>query len=213
MRPNQRHVPGAASGSELTVRQLIEQAGMDIAVEDFQAQVAAVASHSRLRFVSSDSSTEFDDATRAALVRAGADFSPLRTGRPDPTELTRAAFIGLLADSHEPEAVAKRLGRDVSRIRQRIRDRTLWSVTTASGVRLPTVQFDDDGSEISGMGAVVQAVPDDIHPVAVFRWLTTPVPDLVAPGEEGIALSPREWLRSGGAPEAAIELVAGLLVA
>lgn len=213
MRPTQHPTITAANTPDLTVRQLIEQAGLDIDVEDFQAQVTAVVGHQRLRFVKADAATEFDEATRAALMRAGADFTPLRAGRPDPAELTRAAFIGLLADSDTTEAVARRLDRDISRIRQRIRERTLWSVLTGSGVRLPRVQFDDDGSEINGMGAAIQALPEDLHPVAVFRWLTTPVPDLAAPGDGGVALSPREWLRSGGAPEAALELARDLLVA
>ena len=201
-------------GRDLTVRELLERAGFDISVEDFSAQVDLVArygSHGAVVLV--EPKSEFDPFTRAALLRAGADFSPIPAHRPDPVDVTRALFVALLVDSDTPEVVAARLDRDISRVRQRVRERTLWALAADTGVRLPRVQFDDDGSEIAGMGAVLRALPGDLHPVSVFRWLTTPVTDLTVPDEDDVPLSPRDWLRSGGGPDRAIAIARDLLVA
>lgn len=213
MRTHQRIDPGKG-GQDLTVRELLERAGLDISVEDFRDQVDLVARYGpHGATVLVEPKSEFDPFTRAALLRAGADFSPLGAGRPGPVDVTRAVFVALLADSDTPEVVAARLARDISRVRQRVRERTLWALAGDSGVRLPRVQFDDDGSEIAGMGSVLRALPGDLHPVSVFRWLTTPVADLTAPDEGDVPLSPRDWLRSGGGPDAAIEVARDLLVA
>ncbi len=204
----------ARSGRDLTVRELLERAGLDISVEEFSAQVDGVVRYGpHGAAVLVEPKSEFDPFTRAALLRAGADFSPLAAERPDPVDVTRALFVALLADSDTPEVVAARLARDISRVRQRVRERTLWALAADTGVRLPRVQFDDDGSEIAGMGSVLRALPGDLHPVAVFRWLTTPVADLTAPDEDDVPLSPRDWLRSGGGPDAATEIARDLLVA
>jgi hypothetical protein len=213
MRTHQRIDPGKGT-RDLTVRELLERAGLDISVEDFSDQVDLVVRYGpHGAAVLVEPKSEFDPFTRAALLRAGADFSPLGAERPDPVDVTRALFVAILADSDTPEVVAARLARDISRVRQRVRDRTLWALAADPGVRLPRVQFDDDGSEIAGMGSVLRALPDDLHPVSVFRWLTTPVAELTAPGEGDVPLSPRDWLRSGGGPEAAIEVARDLLVA
>jgi len=213
MRTHQR-IDAGEGGRDLTVRELLERAGLGISVEDFSAQVDVVARygpHGVTVLVEPES--EFDPFTRAALLRAGADFSPVGAERPDPVVVTRALFVAILADSDTPEVVAARLARDISRIRQRVRERTLWALAADSGVRLPRVQFDDDGSEIAGMGSVLRALPGDLHPVSVFRWLTTPIADLTALGEGDEPLSPRDWLRSGGSPHSAIEVARDLLVA
>lgn len=213
MRTHQR-TNAARDSRDLTVRELLERAGLDLSVEDFRAQVDLVTRFGPHRAaVLVEPKSEFDPFTRAALQRAGADFSPLPADRPDPVDITRTLFVALLADSDSPEVVAARLARDISRVRQRVRDRSLWAIAADSGVRLPRVQFDDDGSEIAGMGAVLRALPGDLHPVAVFRWLTTPVADLaIADGGDG-PLSPRDWLRSGGGPDAAIDIARDVLVA
>jgi len=208
-----QRIDARKGGRDLTVRELLESAGLAISVEDFSAQVDIVARYGpHGATVLVEPKSEFDPFTRAALLRAGADFSPLGAERPDPVEVTRALFVAILADSDTPEVVAARLARDISRVRQRVRERTLWALAADSGVRLPRVQFEDDGSEIAGMGSVLRALPGDLHPVAVFRWLTTPIADLTAPGEDDVTLSPRDWLRSGGGPDAAIEVARNLLV-
>ncbi|MDP2349670.1 MAG: hypothetical protein Q8M74_00760, partial [Chloroflexota bacterium] len=100
----------ARGGRDLTVRELLERAGLDISVEDFSAQVDLVARYGpHGAAVLVEPKSEFDPITRAALLRAGADFSPLAAERPDPVDVTRALFAALLADSDTPEVVAARL--------------------------------------------------------------------------------------------------------
>ena len=158
---------------------------------------------------SDDPVAEFSAQERGALERAGASFAPLELGTPDPVERMRIAFGALLLDSLSVDQVARRLGRDVSRIRQRMRDRSLWALAGEGGARLPLVQFADDGSEIPGMGRVLQALPADLHPVSVLRWLTRPKPDLRLPD---VPVSPRDWLLAGGQPDEAVALAEDLHV-
>jgi len=153
---------------------------------------------------------EFSAQERDALERVGASFAPLPPGTPDPVERMRVAFSALLLDTLSVDEVARRLGRDVSRIRQRVRDRSLWALAGEGGARLPRVQFADDGSEIPGMGRLLQALPADLHPVAVLRWLTRPKPDLRL---EDVPVSPRDWLLAGGQPDEAVALAEDLHVA
>jgi len=157
-----------------------------------------------------DARKQFSLPERTALEAMGADFSLLPVEVPDPVERTRLAYIALVLDSLSASEVAEHLGRDVSRIRQRTRDRSLWSLPGAAGTRYPRVQFAADGSEIPGIGAVLQALPPDLHPLAVLRWLTSPKPDLRV---DGRALSPREWLLAGGAADETVALAEDLHVA
>jgi hypothetical protein len=62
---------------------------------------------------------------------------------------------------------------------------------------------------LPGLEEVVPVLPEDLHPVGVDHWFTTPSLDLV-PGELEHGLSPREWLLSGHSPKAVVELAADL---
>lgn len=188
---------------ELTVRELIERTGLRIGAREFVREVEVVVGARTFRAVKvthAERVDEFDRSTRAALERIGADFTPFPGDRPHPADIVHAAFVSLLVDSDTPDAVARHLDRDVSRVRQRIRDHTLWAIKSANGARLPRVQFEDDGAEITGMGEVLAALPPNLHPVSLFRFLTTPNPALSLE-DSGIAVSPRDWLRSGGRPK------------
>ena len=194
----------AVDEDRLTIGQLIERTGLSISAPEFIREVETVVGARRyrpVRVADAEPAEELDRSTRAALERMGADFTPFPADRSHPADVVRAAFAALRADSDAPDEVARHLGRDVSRVRQRIRDRTLWAITGTDGARLPRVQFEEDGTEIPGMGEVVAALPADLHPVAVFRFLTTTDPGLVLPGSDE-PLSPRDWLRSGGQPDA-----------
>jgi hypothetical protein len=58
---------------------------------------------------------------------------------------------------------------------------------------------------------VVASLDPDLHPVAVFRWFTTPNPDLIVEGPgEGRTVSPRDWLRLGLAPRVVADQAAVL---
>jgi hypothetical protein len=160
-----------------------------------------------------DPANEFSAEERAALERAGANFAPLLPEVADPVEKARIAYAALLLDTVGIAEAADLIGRDRSRVHQRIRERTLWAIPGEGGLRIPRAQFAAESEqhlvEIDGMGRVVKALPSDLHPVSVLRWLTQPKPDLQI---EGSPVSPRDWLRAGGNPNEAVALAEDLHV-
>jgi hypothetical protein len=60
---------------------------------------------------------------------------------------------------------------------------------------------------LPGWSEVVAALGPELHPIAVYRWLTTPNADLE---EDERRLSPRDWLRLGHKPATIVELAADL---
>jgi hypothetical protein len=142
----------------------------------------------------------------AALGRGGLDLSPPEPGEPDPLARTAARYAALLATSYTTSEVARMLGRTEGRIRQRISDGTLYGLETwGRGHRLPAFQF-EGGEEVPNVGKVLKSLGRDPHPVEVENWFTLPNPDLYLGREEDRPVSPKEWLLSGGGPEALFPL-------
>lgn len=104
------------------------------------------------------------------------------------------------ATSLTVEQAAAVTGLSRTAVRARIAARTLYAYRTREGLRLPSVQFVPGGA-LPGLDAVLPRLPRRLTPAAVVRWLAEPHPALVVEGEAR-PLSPREWLRSGRAPEA-----------
>lgn len=114
------------------------------------------------------------------------------------------AFARLLATSLTTAQVAARLKVDGARVRQRLLERSLYGLKTEAGDwRLPSFQFDDRGRPIPHLGAVLQALPEDLHPLEVEGWLTNPDPDLESRGEP---LTPLQWLSTGRDVAKVVEL-------
>lgn len=145
------------------------------------------------------------DADEAALRSVGSYV-------PEMPPLThRGSFLGaareasVLDGALSAAQAAKLLGRSAARIRQRVQDRTLYSVDTPSGMVFPAVQFSSTG-ELHGWSKVAPHFPADAHPVEVETLMTTPTPELLLQGE---ATSPRDWLLNGGDPQRVAAFVAG----
>lgn len=133
------------------------------------------------------------------LRRGGFLLEPLDLGTEDPLVRTAAEYAALLKESFSTAEAAERLGVDPSRIRQRLTSRppSLYGVRLESGWVVPQFQFDGTGL-IPGIAELASRLDPELHPVAVFRWFTTPNPDLtLEKGEESRALSPRDWLLLG----------------
>jgi hypothetical protein len=64
---------------------------------------------------------------------------------------------------------------------------------------------------VRGIGEVLRRVDRSVHPVALLNWFTLPDPDLHLDEGEERAVSPREWLLSGGSPETICAPGAGAL--
>jgi hypothetical protein len=79
---------------------------------------------------------------------------------------------------------------------------------------LPRWQFADDLTRLlPGIRRVFPHLDRGIHPVAVYRCLISPDPDLTIDEAEELTLSPRDWLRSGRDPQAVADLAGALGIA
>jgi hypothetical protein len=92
----------------------------------------------------------------------------------------------------------------VSRVRQRLRERSLFGLEYEGSWRLPRFQF-ERRLVIPGLAQVLKALPSDLFPLDVVDWFLLPDPELQSDSDPS-PLSPREWLLSGRA----IEIVARL---
>ena len=157
-----------------------------------------------------DPRTDLTTGEAEALRRGGFSLEPEDLGREDPLARTAAEFVALLKASLSTAAVARKLGVDPSRIRQRLTSQppSLYGIRLSSGWVIPDFQFDGDRL-IPGVGDVVAGLDPELHPVAVQRWFTTPNPDLMVE-DESRSLSPRDWLRFGLPAQAVIDLAADL---
>lgn len=162
-----------------------------------------------VRRIGDTGAPRFDSQTRAALERGGLDLAPPLATRQGPLDRATAKYVTLLATARSVTEAARLLGVSPGRVRQRLGKRTLYGMKTTRGWRLPAFQFDLDQPDhlVPGIGLVLAALSPDLHPVAVYNWLTSPDPDL---SWQGQALSPLDWLRGGGSPAVAASLAAAL---
>ena len=148
-------------------------------------------------------------AEAAALRTVGAfkDDTPIRADN-DPLIRSQAQYMALLEESLSAAQAAKLLGVDVSRIRQRLRERSLFGIEHEGNWRLPRFQF-ERRRVIPGFAQVLKALPEDLFPLDVVDWFVLPDTDLQL-GNDAAPLSPREWLLSGRPVETAISVARDL---
>jgi len=119
-----------------------------------------------------------------------------RVGARSPLVQTAADYAALLATALSVPEMARRLGVDPSRVRQRIAGHTLVAVKDGATWRLPLFQMDETGQQlVPGLAAVAPHLVE-VHPVVAARWLMLPHPDLV--DDDGRPVAPRLWLLGGG---------------
>ena len=139
----------------------------------------------------------------ALLRHAGADVEE-HPDRDDPMATYVVAFGAILATSLTPAQAAARLGGITPvRVRQMIRERTLYAIRVDGRWKIPVHQFVHDGL-VPNIGAVNAAVPNTLDAVSVLRWFTTPDPEFEAP--DGHVLSPLDWLKAGMDPGPVVEM-------
>lgn len=144
-------------------------------------------------------------AERAIWESVGARFDD------DAGDRVRARHLAALADLVSRSvpgvpAMAERLGVDRSRISQRLAERSLYAFTLGSERWFPEWQLVDD-RPLTGLKEVLAAVPAALHPLTVDHWFTRPSVDLEI-GDE--AVSPVDWLATGGEPAPLVALAADL---
>lgn len=146
-------------------------------------------------------------AERAALRAVGVE--PEGVADPQPA-LDLAARHAVLAETALPLAeAAARLGVDPSRLRQRLRERTILGIRgpDARGWRIPGFQLTAEG-ELPGLRRVLKAIRPEARPVQVAAFFTTPQADL--DDGRGAGLTPAAWLAAGHDPEPVRELAAAI---
>lgn len=148
------------------------------------------------------------EAEDTLLRESGLDPDPRDLGRDDPLARSAADHAAILESALGTQEVARRLGVTDARIRQRLKEGSLYGLQSAGSWRIPSFQFTAEG-ELPGWALVAKRLPTQLHPVALLRWLTLPNADLCV-GSEEEPVSPRDWLLSGRAPEAVVAAAGGL---
>jgi excisionase family DNA binding protein len=196
---------------ELTEKDLrdrgIQRSPDDIA-EEARRFVVYVISEMPMGRWATDPCKEFSEEEIMVLEEGGLDLSPQEAG-PDPLARTAAKYLALLASALTTKEAAQVLEVGESRIRQRLREGTLYGVKAGRENRLPVFQF-EGGKEVPGIGKVLKHVDCSLHPVAVLNWFMLPNPDLFLDEEEASPVSPRYWLLSGSDPKVLARLAEDL---
>lgn len=183
----------------------IVDAGLDMSTAEFVELAATVLRRMRVQ-PPVDPATDLDPETRRMFEAGGMTFSPVAPGEDHSIVETATEYARLLADSGTVREVATRVGLTEGRVRQMRRARELFAVREGEAWRVPWFQFDGN-RPVRGLDRVLRELPPDLHPVAVFRLLTSPNPDLELWGQP---VSPIAWLHSGADPSPIVELAADL---
>jgi uncharacterized protein len=146
----------------------------------------------------------------AALRSVGAihDESPIEADN-DPLIKSQAQYMALLEESLSAAEAAKLLHVDVSRVRQRLRERSLFGIEHEGSWRLPRFQF-ERRLVIPGLAQILRALPPDLFPLDLVDWFALPDSDLQLDSDPA-PVSPREWLVSGRPVETVVKLASDLL--
>lgn len=144
------------------------------------------------------SSGELTASELTLLEKAGLDVDE-HPDRSDPMMDYATEFGAILATSLSATEAARRLhGVTAVRVRQMIRDRSLYAIRIEGRWKIPAFQFEKQGL-VPNIGTVNAVVPQTLDAVSVLRWYTTPDPELETPS--GNIVSPLAWLKAGMDPE------------
>jgi hypothetical protein len=143
-----------------------------------------------------------------ALKAVGLNAEPFKKGAArDPLTQSITDYMALLETSYSTSQAAKYLKVDASRVRQRLREHSLFGIDYDGEKRLPRFQF-ERAKVIPGLREVLAALPADLNPLDVAEWFLSSNPDLEVEGDVN-SLSPRDWLLSGAPVEPVVALARG----
>jgi hypothetical protein len=151
---------------------------------------------------------ELPEAELAVLRSGGFDVDAGPAAGDDPIARASAAYSALLETALTIKAVAAALGRNESRVRQRLLQRSLYGVRRGRSWLLPLFQFQIAELEgrrvvkgvVPGVERVFPALSPELHPVSVWRWFTSPSTELADDAASERTVSPRDWLLGGRDP-------------
>lgn len=183
-------------GAGLSEREFVEL--LRVAAPDPHAQERAPLSPNASAFLAEHGGIPERDLAPAPPATVGAP----RPNDPDSPFWTMHEWSRVVTSSRSVVQVAAMLGRDQSRVRHMIADGALHALTAERTRLLPAWQFEGT-KPLPHLRAILAELPGDLHPLELEGWMTTPAPEL----EVGdVALSPRDWLASGGNPEMVLAL-------
>ena len=143
-----------------------------------------------------------------ALKAVGLAAAPFDEGSArDPLTRSITDYMALLETSYSTSQAARYLKVDASRVRQRLRENSLFGIDYDGEKRLPRFQF-ERGKVIPGLREVLAALPEGLNPLDVAEWFLSPNPDLEVEDDKN-PLSPRNWLLCGAPVEAVVALARG----
>lgn len=148
------------------------------------------------------SRSELSAAEIAAFERAGVDLNE-HPDASDPLMDYATGFAAILATSLTPAQVAERLGLTAVRVRQMIREHTLYAIRVEGRWHVPVYQL-ANGALVPNIGRLNQAL-QGLDPVSLHRWMTGEDPDLE--DESGNAMTPLNWLKSGRNVDAVLRIM------
>jgi hypothetical protein len=125
----------------------------------------------------------------------------------DPLMRSIADYMALLETSLTTADAARYLKVDVSRVRQRLRERSLYGIEYDGERRLPLFQFERK-QVLPGLREVISALPEGLNPLDVAAWFLSPTPDMELEKQDASS-SPRDWLLKGGNVAAVVKLAEG----
>lgn len=177
---------------------LLERAGIHVSAEELEAYVNVALESLIPPYRAPRALDVLPRDERAFWDTLGVDLDAEPRGvAPEVQSAVRLA--SLWATSLTPQDAAKRLGVDRSLVSRRVASHSLYAVQQDGHFRLPLFQFTDDQAQVIPGVQVIAPYLAGVHPISVFRWFTSPHPDLIV-GEDEESLSPRDWLLSGGNP-------------
>jgi hypothetical protein len=177
-------------------------------LKQFRASARALMVNRPLREVAT-AATEpaalLSKAELEAIEQVGLSINPW-TGdvAEDPLTKTIVDYMALIETSLSTAQAAAMLGVDVSRIRQRLRERSLFGLEYEGEWRLPRFQFERKKA-LPNLAVVLAALPAELNPLDVGTWFLEPNIDLDA-NDDGTPVSPRAWLLKGGSPSTVAQL-------
>jgi len=187
-----------------SLRGVLARAGLRVDPDEFLALVEDLAH--QLAPADPDPAEYLTESQRTALTEVGLDLAPRRSGERDVRARAVAAQAVLRDSALTVAGAAERIGVDASRVRHRLADGRLAGWKDRGGWRLPAWQFTNT-EVLPGLATVLAAAPEDLPPLVVAGFMTTPQPDLPVGGDPS---TPRDWLLAGGDPDPVARLVATL---
>ena len=188
--------------------EVVLQPGATAVRKLFRASARALMVNRPLREVAtpaSEPAAVLSKAELKALEQAGLSTKPwVGDVARDPLTRTIVDYMALIETSLSTAQAAAMLDVDVSRIRQRIRERSLYGVEFEGEWRLPRFQFERN-KVLPGLTEVLAALPAELNPLDVATWFLEPNIDLEA-DEDAPPMSPRAWLLRGRSPSTVARL-------